>query len=192
MPTWAKMAFFRPKRRKQTFIGRQNKLPSSDVLLPDAVARWRGRHAFPQSLQCRPERKCLSLCKQSMKIQNDTTTDDIYLSYRCYIFNLTEGCYTKAAGIEPGSIYETFHATDWYIQKLRESHPMLPLRVQNRHHVVFSCSVEYIVSRLALPPEHKNKPTAYVFLPSADDIENQEFWECSEMTAKCCFWQAFC
>ena len=126
-----------------------------------------------------------------MKIQNDTTTDDIYMSYRCYIFNLTEGCYTKAAGIEPESIYEMFHATDWYIQKLCESHPMPPLRVQNRHHVVFSCSVEYIVSRLALPPEHKNKPTAYVFLPSADDIENQEFWECSEMTANCCFWQAF-
>ena len=43
------MAFFRPKRRKQAFIGRQNKRPSSAVLLPDAVTRWRGRRAFPQS-----------------------------------------------------------------------------------------------------------------------------------------------
>ena len=43
------MAFFRPKRRKQAFIGRQNKRPSSAVLLPDAVARWRGRRALLQS-----------------------------------------------------------------------------------------------------------------------------------------------
>ena len=45
----ADMAFFRPKRRKQAFIGRQNKRPSSAVLLPDAVARWRGRRALLQS-----------------------------------------------------------------------------------------------------------------------------------------------
>ena len=31
--------FFRPKRRKQAFIGRQNKRPSSAVMLPDAVTR---------------------------------------------------------------------------------------------------------------------------------------------------------
>ena len=43
------MAFFRPKRRKQAFIGRQNKRPSSAVLLPDAVTRWRGRRAFTES-----------------------------------------------------------------------------------------------------------------------------------------------
>ena len=47
-----KMAFFRPKRRKQAFIGRQNKRPSSAVLLPDAVARWRGRRALLQSYYC--------------------------------------------------------------------------------------------------------------------------------------------
>ena len=40
--------FFRPKRRKQAFIGSRNKRPSSAVLLPDAVARWRGRRALPQ------------------------------------------------------------------------------------------------------------------------------------------------
>ena len=49
-----KWPFFRPKRRKQAFIGRQNKRPSSAVLLPDAVTRWRGRRAFTQSpLGCR-------------------------------------------------------------------------------------------------------------------------------------------
>ena len=41
--------FFRPKRRKQAFIGRQNKRPSSAVLLSYAVTRWRGLRAFPQS-----------------------------------------------------------------------------------------------------------------------------------------------
>ena len=44
-----KWPFFRPKRRKQAFIGSRNKRPSSAVLLPDAVARWRGRRALPQS-----------------------------------------------------------------------------------------------------------------------------------------------
>ena len=44
-----KCCFFRPKRRKQAFIGRQNKRPSSAVLLPDAVARWRGRRVLLQS-----------------------------------------------------------------------------------------------------------------------------------------------
>ena len=44
-----KWHFFRPKRRKQAFIGSRNKRPSSAVLLPDAVARWRGRRALPQS-----------------------------------------------------------------------------------------------------------------------------------------------
>ena len=44
-----KWPFFRPKRRKQAFIGRQNKCPSSAVLLPDDVARWRGRRALRQS-----------------------------------------------------------------------------------------------------------------------------------------------
>ena len=43
------MAFFPTKRRKQAFIGSRNKRPSSAVLLPDAVARWRGRRALPQS-----------------------------------------------------------------------------------------------------------------------------------------------
>ena len=44
-----KWPFFRPKRRKQAFIGSRNKRPSSAVLLPDAVARWRGRRTLPQS-----------------------------------------------------------------------------------------------------------------------------------------------
>ena len=46
-----KWPFFRPKRRKQAFIGSRNKRPSSAVLLPDAVARWRGASARSLSLR---------------------------------------------------------------------------------------------------------------------------------------------